>query len=216
MTDYAVARENMIESQVRPNGVTDHRIIAAMMGLARESFVPANRQAVAYADGDIEIAPGRFLLEPMALAKLVQLAEIRPEDRVLHIGAATGYGAAVLSALAQSVVAVECDPSLAAACRGRLSGIANVAVKEGRLEAGAPQSGPYDVIVIEGRVAEVPAALLAQLADGGRLVAVVGEQAVAKAQVWTCHGGTSAVRQAFDLAVAALPGFARKAPAFVF
>lgn len=216
MTDYALARENMIESQVRPNGVTDHRIVAAMMGLERESFVPENRRAVAYADGEIEVAPGRYLVVAMALAKLVQLAEIRPEDRVLHVGAATGYGTAVLAALAKSVVAVESDAPLATACRGRLAGLGNVMLKEGPLDGGVPQSGPYDVILIEGRVAEVPAGLLNQLADGGRLVAVAGEHAVAKAQVWTAHAGKTAVRQAFDLAVAALPGFARKAPAFVF
>jgi protein-L-isoaspartate(D-aspartate) O-methyltransferase len=216
MTDYALARDNMIESQVRPNGVTDQRILSAMATLAREDFVPETRRAVAYADDDVEIAPGRVMIEAMALARLVQLAEIKPEDKVLHIGAASGYGTAVIAALAQSVVALECDGTLAALCRRSSAPLANVQVVEGSLELGSPRNGPYDAVVVEGRVAEIPQPLLSQLADGGRLVAVVGESDMAKAQVWTAHGGKAAVRQAFDAAVAELPGFARKRPAFVF
>ena len=113
MTDYSAARENMIESQVRPNGITDHRIIAAMEGLAREAFVPELRKAVAYVDEDVqltpsgELGPARYLIEAMAFARLVQLAAIKPADKVLHVGAASGYGSAVLAKLAAQVVAVE-------------------------------------------------------------------------------------------------------------
>ena len=128
MTDHAIARENMIESQVRPNGITDHRIIAAMSGLARENFVPESRQSIAYVDEDIELAPGRYLIEAMAFAKMLQLAEIKAGDRVLHVGAASGYGSAVLSELAVSVVALECDSALAGQCRANTDSCGNVTV----------------------------------------------------------------------------------------
>jgi len=222
MTDFSVARENMIESQVRPNGITDHRIIAAMAGLSREDFVPASRRAVAYMDEDVPLTetgsgkPGRYLMEAMAFARLVQLAEVRPSDKVLHVGAASGYGSAVLAQLGQQIVALESDPGLAAAARANLAGFANVSVAEGGLADGCKGSGPYDVIVIEGQVEEVPQALLAQLADGGRLVAVSGEAAMGRAKVWTRSGEAFAVRPGFDASVAALAGFAKKRPAFVF
>ena len=222
MTDYAAARHNMIESQVRPNGITDHRIIAAMAGLSREDFVPEQRKALAYMDGDVllcEAAPGRvarYLIEAMAFARLVHLAEIRTADKILHVGAATGYGSAVLAELGAQVVALECDAGLAGEARKNIAGNAKVKLVEGGLAEGSKADGPYDVILVEGRVGEIPTGLLAQLADGGRLVAVVGEGDVAKAHVWTRSGASSAVRTAFDATVAALPGFARKVPAFVF
>lgn len=216
MTDYRIARENMIESQVRPNGITDHRIIDAMAGLAREDFVPAQRKSIAYVDEDIELVPGRYLIEAMAFAKLVQLAEIKPGDSVLHVGAASGYGTAVLAKLANRVVALESDAGLCGLLRHRVADLGNVKVVEGPLDAGAASDGPFDVIVVEGRAGEIPQKLLGQLANDGRLVAVTGEQDVGKAQVWTSHGGSVAVRAAFDASVAALPGLAKKRPAFVF
>lgn len=219
MTNFAAARENMVESQVRPNGITDHRIIAAMADIAREDFVPAERRAIAYMDEDIALAAGtdpRYLIEAMAFAKLVQLAEISPADKVLHVGAATGYGTAVLARLAARVVALESDSALAAAARSNLAGIVNVTVAEGALAGGVPAEAPFDIIVVEGRVAELPQTLLAQLADGGRAVAVVGETEVGKAMLWTATSGNTACRPAFDASIAALPGFARKTAAFVF
>jgi protein-L-isoaspartate(D-aspartate) O-methyltransferase len=222
MTDYTLARENMIESQVRPNGITDHRIIDAMAGLAREAFVPDSRRPVAYVDEDIPLTDGaggeprRFLVEAMAFARLVQLAEIKAEDKVLHVGAASGYGTAVLARMAGQVVAVESDGGLASQARERLAGSGNVTVVEGPLGEGCKAEAPYDVILIEGRVGEIPQALIAQLGDGGRLVTVVGEGDVGKAEVLTRSGGSVAVRQAFDASIAPLPGFARRRPAFVF
>lgn len=216
MTDFNIARANMVESQVRPNGITDHRIIAAMAEIPRENFVPASRRDIAYVDDDLEIADGRYLTEPMIFARLVQLAEIRPEDRVLHVGAASGYGTAVLARLAARVVALESDAGLAAMARDNLAGDKSVSVAEGPLVEGRKAEGPFDVIVIEGRVAEVPEALLAQLADGGRLVAVVGEGEPAKASIWTVKGKARGLRTAFDAAIPALPGFGKKQPAFVF
>ena len=216
MTDFSIARTNMVESQVRPNGVTDHRILAAMAEIARENFVPASRRDIAYVDDDLEIADGRYLTEPMVFARLVQLAEIKPEDRVLHVGAASGYGTAVLARLGAHVVALESDAELAALARGNLAGLSGVSIAEGPLAEGRKADGPFDVIVVEGRIADEPRALLAQLADGGRLVAVVGEGEPAKACIWTVRGKARAVRAAFDAAIPALPGFAGKRPAFVF
>lgn len=222
MTNYAAARSNMIESQVRPNGITDRRIIEAMEQVAREDFVPESRKPIAYVDEDVPLAPSdpskgpRALIEVMAFARMLQQATVKPADKVMVVGAGTGYGAAVLSMLCGSVVAVECDAGLAAEARNNLVHQANVKIIEGRLEAGAKADGPYDVIILEGRVAEVPQALLSQLADGGRLVAVVGESDMARANVYTVSGTSVAVRGVFDASVAALPGFEKKKPAFVF
>jgi protein-L-isoaspartate(D-aspartate) O-methyltransferase len=222
MTNYAAARVNMIESQVRPNGITDSRIIAAMEQVAREQFVPDSRKPVAYVDEDVALAPSdgvhgpRYLIEAMAFARLLQLADIKSTDTVLNVGAGTGYGSSILAALANRVVALECDPGLAAEARMNLSRFANVSVVEANLEAGNKANAPFDVIIIEGRVADVPQTLLSQLADGGRLVAVAGETEMAKAQVYTMSGQSVAMRQAFDASIAALPGFVRKKPAFVF
>lgn len=222
MTAFAAARSNMIESQVRPNGITDRRIIAAMEQIAREDFVPANRRAIAYVDEDVPLAPSdtaqgpRYLIEVMAFARMLQQAAIRPTDKVLVVGAGTGYGAAVIATLGSSVVALESDQGLADEARINLAGLDNVKIIAGNLESGAKGEAPFDVIIIEGRVADVPTTLLSQIGDGGRLVAVVGESEMAKAYVYTRSGTAIAVRRAFDASVAPLPGFVKKRPAFVF
>ena len=219
MTDFVTARVNMVESQVRPNGITDHRIIDAMSGIAREDFVPAERRAIAYVDEDVlltgEPVP-RYLIEAMAFARLVHLAEVKAADKVLHVGAATGYGTAVLAQLAGRVLALESDAKLAASARDNLAGLSNVSVVEGELAQGVKSQAPYDVIVVEGRIGELPQSLISQLAEGGRAVAVVGESNMARAQLWTVTGKSVACRPAFDALVAPLPGFTRKKAAFVF
>jgi protein-L-isoaspartate(D-aspartate) O-methyltransferase len=217
MTEFATARENMVESQVRPNGITDRRITLAMGRLAREEFVPETCRAVAYMDEDVPLGvAGRSLVEPMAFARLVQLAEVKPEDKVLCVGAATGYGSAVLAELGGQVVALEQDEHLLDASRNNLKALANVKVVAGALAEGCAAEQPFDVILIEGRVAEVPEGLLKQLAPGGRLVAIVGETDMARAFVYASTPKGLAVRGAFDASVAALPGFEKKRPAFVF
>ena len=222
MTDFRLARENMVESQVRPNGITDRRIIDAMAAIAREDFVPAERRELAYLDEDIPIAasrdgnPARAMIEPMALARLIHLAAVQPTERALHIGAATGYGTMVLARLAASVVALECDRRLLPALRANVAACGNAQVVEGALENGHKEGAPYTMIFIEGRVGEVPAGLFAQLAHGGKLVAVCGETAMAKACVWTVTDTGQSCRAAFDASVAELPGFAKRRPAFVF
>ena len=222
MIDFATQRHNMIESQVRTGGITDHRVIDAMATVPREEFVPAVRRPLAYMDEDIEIgeAPGsrRYLMEPMTFARLLQNAAIRAEDVVLDVGTGTGYSAAVLSHLAQSVIAVEADAGLVAEATAILArlGIGNAAVVEGDHAAGLGSEAPFDVIVIEGGVPQVPEALLAQLGDNGRLVAVVGDGAMARGVVYTRHGGTVSARHVFDAAVPPLAGIEEPAPGFVF
>jgi protein-L-isoaspartate(D-aspartate) O-methyltransferase len=218
MTDYATARRNMVESQIRPNQVRDPRLIAAFSEVPREQFVPRAARDIAYLDGDLALGGGRWLLEPMAFARLVQVADIAPTDRVLEIAAATGYGAAVLARLAAHVTALECDAVLARSTRQRLAElrIANVAVVEGPLETGYPQQGPYDVIVVSGAVASVPDEILEQLADGGRLVAIVQPPRMpGRGTVITRVGDAFGRRVIFDAGAHVLPGFAL-APGFVF
>lgn len=218
MIDFSVARLNMVESQVRPNGITDRRIIAAIETVPREHFVPESRRDVAYMDEDVPLdAHGhRALIEVMAFARMLQHAAIKPTDKVLLAGAGTGYGAAVVSQIGAEVVALESDPQLVHHARRNLDGHANVKLVEGALSAGAPGAQPFDVILLEGRAEEVPQALLDQLADGGRLLGVVGETEIAQACVYSRSGGAVAVRQVFDASVSELPGLKKKRPAFVF
>jgi protein-L-isoaspartate(D-aspartate) O-methyltransferase len=220
--DFATLRHNMIEGQVRPNRVTDERILEAMGALPRELFVPKARRALAYADEAVEIAPGRYLMEPMLAARLIEVAAIRPTDAVLLIGAGNGYLAAVLARLAPAVVALESNPDLAKEAGQRLSevGADTVTVISGPLGAGYPRQAPYDVIVFDGAVEDIPQPILAQLADGGRLVAVFahagpGTLRGGKAVVVTRVGDAFARREAFDGGTPVLAEFARK-PAFVF
>lgn len=222
MTDFTAARLNMVESQVRPNGITDRRIIAAIESVARESFVPESRRALAYMDEDVMLDPTdrslgpRGLIEVMAFARMLQHAAIKPSDKVLIVGAETGYGAAVIAQIAGAVVALECDPGLAARAKSSLAATPNVKVVEGPLAGGVAAEQPFDVILLEGRAEDVPQTLIDQLADGGRLVGVVGERETSQACIYSRSGGAIAVRQVFDASVTALPGLKKKKPAFVF
>jgi protein-L-isoaspartate(D-aspartate) O-methyltransferase len=216
MTNFTAARHNMVESQVRPNGITDHRIIDAMAQVKREDFVPAERKTIAYLDDDVQLKEGRFLIEPMAFARMIHLALIKPTDRVLVVGAGTGYGAKIISMLAKSVVALESDPELAGLARDFLAGTTTVEVAEGNLAAGHGARAPYDVIIVEGRIAALPESLFAQLANEGRIVAAVGNTDVSKMQIATLTEGHRSSRFAFDVSVAPLPGFPIEKAAFVF
>lgn len=215
--DYAAARQNMIEGQIRPNRVTDEAVIEAMASMPRELFVPEPVRSIAYCDEDIPIGNGRFMMEPMVLAQLLQAAAIQPTDVVLDIGCGTGYSAAVAARLANTVVAVESDPALAARATELFAelSIDNVAVFEGPLVEGCPKQAPYQVILLDGAVEFVPPAILEQLAEGGRLVTVVEEDGVGRATLMQRTRGVTSGRVLFDASIARLPGFAR-APGFVF
>lgn len=221
-SDFAAQRIKMVDGQLRTTDVTDTGILSAMLSVPREAFVPTRRRELAYLDDDILIAgdggPGsRYLMEPSPFAKLVQLADVKPNDFVLDVGTGTGYSASVFSRLASSVVALESDADLAARATETLSslGCDNVAVVQGDLAGGYPAEAPYDVVFLGGCVAEVPAALLAQLKDGGRLVAVEGRGNSGVARLYLKSGGVASGRTAFNAAVKPLPGFER-APAFEF
>jgi len=223
MTDFALARRNMVESQVRTNDVTDHALIAAMLDVPRERFVPPAMRELAYIDEDVPLkdvdsAGGRrWLMEPMPFARLVQLAEITATDLVLDVGCATGYSTAVMARLAESVVGLESDADLAAKAEASLidEGIGNAAIVTGDMAKGYASQGPYDAIVLEGAVEHVPEDLFAQLREGGRLVAAVIDGPIGKATLFRSTGGGISSRVAFDVNVQPLPGFA-KAPEFVF
>jgi protein-L-isoaspartate(D-aspartate) O-methyltransferase len=203
--------------------VTDHAILAVLGEVPRELFVPPAMRSLAYIDHDIQIqegaagSPPRYLMEAAPFARMVQAAAIQPTDIVLDVGCGAGYSAAVLSRLADSVVALESDPGLAARASETLMelGIDNVAVVSGPLEAGYPDEGPYDAILLGGAVEVVPEALLSQLREGGRLVAVVGYGRAAPALVYTRSNGDWGRHAEFDAEVKPLPGF-RKPMAFVF
>src|SRR5579863_756579 len=165
------ARFNMIEAQIRSNDVTDVRIHAALDAVARERFVPSAKKALAYADVPVEIAHGRYLLDPRSFAKAVQLAEITADDRVLDVGCGTGYSAAVLARLGQNVVALEQDADLVRLASGLLDREPNIQVTQGALIEGFKAGGLYDVIFVNGAIEADPEALLSQLEEGGRLIA---------------------------------------------
>jgi len=220
MLDFAAARRMMVDSQVRTSDVTDPRIIAAMLEVPRERFVPARNAGLSYLDMDIPVAEGprsRRLLKPMVLAKLIQAAEVGPQDRVLDVAGGTGYSAAVLARLASAVVALEDDASLAQQARDNFAalGIANATVATGALPQGWPAAAPYDVILLNGAAEIVPERLLGQLAEGGRLVAVIGAPPASKAYLYLAAGGATTGVPVFDAAAPVLPDFARP-PAFVF
>lgn len=217
MSEFTDARRHMVDGQILPNRVTDRRLIEALSDMPREQFVPKSLQGVAYVDEDLAIAPGRFLMEPMVFARLAQEAGIGQGDAILNIGAGTGYDAAILARLGSVVVAVEENADLAKAAGETLSELAtdNVVLIEGPLNNGSPRQGPYDVIFFGGAVEEVPQGILKQLAEGGRLVAVVNRRNIGSATLITRQNGVLGDRVLFDAGTPLLPGFARK-PAFQF
>jgi protein-L-isoaspartate(D-aspartate) O-methyltransferase len=217
MMDFEAARVKMVDNQIRTTDVTSHSVLNAFLSVPREEFVPAGARALAYVDTDVEVAPGRFVMEPSPLAKLLQLAAITRNDVVLEIGCGSGYTAGLLSLLASSVVSLEVDETLAATATETLSrlGYDNVAVVTGPLEKGYAPEAPYDLIFVGGAVDHVPADILAQLREGGRLVAVIGHGNASRAKLFVKEGGAVAENSHFNTAVKPLPGFAKVAE-FVF
>jgi protein-L-isoaspartate(D-aspartate) O-methyltransferase len=215
---FADARKNMVDSQIRPNRVSDPRILSAMRRLPRERFLPPSVTALAYVDEDVPLGNSRFMLEPMVLARLLEAARLRSSDRVLDVAAGTGYGAAVLAACGCRVTALEDDASLAWIARAVLPVEApGVSVVSGPLAAGWPPQAPYDLILIEGAVPQIPPALVKQVhQETGRILAVIcGEGRLAQAVIGEATPAGLAISTLFDCATPPLPSL-QKAPVFAF
>jgi protein-L-isoaspartate(D-aspartate) O-methyltransferase len=217
MTDYAQARRNMVDNQLRTNRIEEPRLLAAMGEIPRELFCPPSLRGCAYGDEDIDLGDGRHLIEPLALAKLVQAAAPRPADVALVLGCDTGYGAAVLARLVDTVFLLVPPRLDGEAIERRLAEIEcnNVVLQPGEPRHGLPAQAPFDVILLGGAVHEVPRALLDQLAEGGRLAAVVQEGRAGKVTLCRKVGGAVGRLTPFDAAIPPLPEL-QPEPAFVF
>ncbi len=209
MADYAARRTMMVDTQVRPSDVTSFPIIDAMLKIPREVFVPDDQREAAYAGKNLPLAPGRVLLEPRTLAKMLEELDVGPSDLVLDIGCGLGYSSAVIAHMAEAVVAVEDNEEMAAEAQRLLAenGADNVAVMAGPLAEGAPRHGPYDVIVIEGGVEQVPEAIAAQLKEGGRIAALFMEGPLGTCKVGLKVEGRINWRYGFNAGAPVLPGF---------
>jgi protein-L-isoaspartate(D-aspartate) O-methyltransferase len=221
MSDFATARQKMVDGQVRPSDVTDSRILDAMLAVPREAFVPAGQQALAYLDLDLDISEAasakRFLIKSVVTAKMLQAAEIGETDKVLVAGSATGYTAAIAARLAGRVTATESDPAQAVKAGAVLAqlGLANVTFSATTAADGDPAGAPYDVIVLDGATEVLPERLYRQLTEGGRLVGVFATTKPPRAMLVTHSHDDFGSRALFDATVPVLPGLERL-PAFVF
>jgi len=216
--DFAKARRNMVECQLRPNRVVGPAIVAAMGSVPREQFVPENMASVAYVDEDLPLGGGRFLMEPMVLGRMLQEALPGPEDDVLLVGCGAGYAAVILGRLCGAVFALESDSAMAAKASSLLAGQGadNVVVVEGPLENGWPAEAPYSLILFDGAVSEMPEAIANQVAENGRIVAVLSDgEGPGRATLIERRGGVISRRTLFDANTPTLPDFAKSA-GFVF
>lgn len=202
-------RTMMVDTQVRPSDVTKFPIIAAMLEVPREAYVPPSAQSVAYMDAPVPLAPGREMPEARVLAKMLDVLDIQRTDQVLVLGGGLGYSTAVLARMAESVVMVEEDESLAAEAEAALSAaeVDNAVVLQGPLAEGAAKAGPFDVIVIEGGVETLPEGIAAQLREGGRIVAMFQTGALGEVRVGRVTEGRLGWRFAFNASAPVLPGF---------
>ena len=209
MPDYAQRRTFMVDTQVRPSDVTKFPIIDAMLSIPREVYTPRDKREAAYVGENIEFAPGRVMLEPRTLAKMLDALAITRGELVLDIGVGYGYSAAVIASMAEAVVAVEDDADRVSEAQGALSdnGADGVIMQEGALNAGAPEHGPYDVIVIEGGIAQLPAAIADQLKEGGRIAALFMEGELGTVRIGHKRHGEITWRFSFNAAAPVLPGY---------
>ena len=216
MQDFAALRTVMVDTQVRTQDVTKFNIIEAMLSVAREAYLPEAQRAVAYVGGDVTLDGGRVVLEPRNQGKMLDALDVQPDEMVLDLGCGLGYSAAVLAHLSEAVVAVEEVESLASEAQGILGeqGVDNVAVIEGPLAEGSAKHGPYDVIVIEGGVETIPAVLIDQLKDGGRIAAIFMDGPLGECRIGHKLDGKMNWRMAFNATAPVLPGFT-KASGFV-
>ncbi|TCP44073.1 protein-L-isoaspartate O-methyltransferase family protein [Rhodovulum marinum] len=217
MPDYDALREAMVDTQVRPSDVTKLPIIEALLAVPREEFVPAALRSAAYVGENLTLAPARTVLEPRTFAKMLEAIDLGPGDLVLDLGCGLGYSAAVMARMADAVVAVEEDAAMAREAQTLLGeqGADNVAVEQAPLAEGAAQHGPYDAIVVEGAVEQIPQAIADQLKEGGRIVALFMEGTLGVVRIGWKVEGTLSWRFLFNAGAPVLPGFAR-APEFQF
>lgn len=211
MSDFAARRVMMVDTQVRPSDVTKYPVIAAMLAVPREAYVPAALREAAYVGENLTLAPGRVLMEARTLAKMLDALDIRANELVLDVGAGLGYSAAVIARMAEAVVVVETEP-LAAEAQATLAAerVDNVAVVAGDLAAGSPRHAPFDVIFIDGGVEVVPDALSSQLCSGGRIAALFMQGALGTVRIGIKTADGLVWRDAFNATVPVLPGFGRK------
>lgn len=214
-SDFETMREAMVESQLRTVAVDDPRVIRVMAQVPREQFVPAGKERLAYAEMLLPIGGGRALNLPMATGRLLTALRLTPDDRLLIVGAATGYSAAICTGLAKFVVALEQDDALAGAAEKALAAFGNVAVAKGPLNAGWAASSPYDAILIDGLVEHIPEAIVDQLADGGRLAAALLDDGISRLTIGRKTADAFGVTGFADAQAADLPGFERPR-AFIF
>ncbi len=209
MTDYATRRTMMVDTQVRPSDVTKYPIIEAMLAVPRERFVPETMVEAAYVGETLTIAPGRLLLEARTLAKMLDALDIRGNELVLDLAVGLGYSSAVIARLAEAVIAVEADESLAEDAEAALEavGASNVVVERLVAAEGAPRHGPYDVILVQGGVERFPAVLADQLKEGGRAAAVFMQGALGVVRIGVKRQGVIRWRDAFNAAAPVLDGF---------
>ena len=201
-------RHTMVASQLRTNAVSDQRVVAAMATVPREDFLPASVGPLAYRDTLIPLGGGRQANSAMATGRLLTAAGLRADDRVLLIGAAGGYTAAVLARIVAHVTAVESDPALIDLARRALIGVPTVTLHEGALAGGAPDGSPYDALIVDGAVEVLPDALVEQVAIGGRVAAALLDRGVSRLASGRRTAGGFALQPFADAEAAPLPGFA--------
>ena len=208
MTDFSARRVMMVDTQVRPSDVTKFPIIAAMLSVSREDFVPDGRREAAYVGLNLPLTDGRVMLEARSLAKLLDALDIQPGERVLDLGAGYGYASAIMVELGANVVAVE-EAAMAPHARAKLDAAGCTQVKRvhAPLSSGAPAEGPYAAIVVQGAVEQMPDAILDQLADGGRIGAIFMEGALGVARIGHKADGHVTWRYAFNATAPVIPGF---------
>jgi protein-L-isoaspartate(D-aspartate) O-methyltransferase len=204
MQDYSLARRAMVDNQLRPEAVTDRGVLAAMASVERERFVPESAKALAYFDRPLRLSDGRAMMPPAALGRLLSELAPRTGERALVVGSGTGYAAALLKAIGIDTVALESDEGLARAARD-----AGVETVVGDLAAGWAKDAPYDIVLLDGAVEEVPGDLLKQLTENGRLAGAIADRGVTRLVVGRVAGGSLGLRSLADADVAVLPGFSR-------
>jgi protein-L-isoaspartate(D-aspartate) O-methyltransferase len=204
MTDFSLARRAMVDNQLRPEGVTDRAVLAAMGSVERERFVPESARTLAYFDRPLRVSNGRAMMPPAALGRLLSELAPQPGERALIVGSGTGYSAALLREIGLDVIALESDEALAGAADA-----AEVQTVIGELSNGWPKGAPYDLMLLDGAAEEIPAALVKQLRDGGRLAGAIVDRGVTRLVIGRVSGGALGLRTVADAEVDHLPGFER-------